>query len=106
MIPRCLERVRNVAKHALSVVANAADFAVHGGGSPYDPGAIRLRNGLMTEANAENGNPAAAASDEVKANAGFVRVTGTRREDDRLGIHGPNIVKVHFVVPPHDCVRA
>jgi len=59
-------------KNAFIIVRDCAGFAVHQMRSAHHPSAKRLADGLMSEADAENGNFASEVPDEIDADAGVL----------------------------------
>ena len=71
-----------------------------------DPRTERLRDGLVSEADAEERQLARERLDGGERDAGGVGVAGTGREDERLGLERPDAVHVDFVVAHHVHLRA
>ena len=61
---------------------------MHRLGRAHDLAAERFADRLVAKADAEDGNLAGSGLDEIKANAGFFRRTGTGREHNCIGIRG------------------
>src|SRR3954465_8989361 len=75
-------RRRDVAKQCAPVMDYLASFAVHQVRRSYDFAAERLTDGLMSEADAEDGDFSCHDANEFDADAGFAWSAGARRDDD------------------------
>ncbi len=98
MVARSFEILREAAKNRSAVVVNFAGFAVHDFFRADDFAAERVADGLMAEANAENGNFSGETLDDGHAQAGFARRAGAGRNNDALGTHARDFVESDFVV--------
>ena len=85
MVARRLERVGQAAKHPFAVVAHRAELAVHDIGRAHHLGPEGLGDGLMAQADAEQGNRTGEALDQFETDAGAVGIAGAGRHDNRLG---------------------
>ena len=74
------QRVGKAAEHILAAVVDERALAVDDLPGRADGAAIVFTDGLVPQADAENGHLAAAQADELKHAAGFVRRTGTGGE--------------------------
>lgn len=101
MVARGFEILREAAKNRLAVVMNFAGFAVHDFFRADDFAAERIADGLMAEANTEDGNFAGEALDDGHAQAGFARRARAGRNNDALRAHARDFVESDFVVAAH-----
>src|SRR3546814_16109647 len=86
MVAGRLEPVRQAGEQAAVGMVDAAELAVHRPRRAHDLAAERLPDRLMTETDAEDRPPAGGLADQVQADAGLVRITWSRRDDDALGL--------------------
>ena len=87
-------------------MVDLAGFAVHELAGADDVAAEGCADGLMAEADAEDGNFAGHVADEADGNAGFLRRAGSGRKDDALGIEGFDFFGRELVVAADDDVGA
>ena len=101
MIARGFEVLREIAKNGFAVVMNFAGLAVHDFFCADDFAAEGVADGLMAEANAENGDFPGEALDDGNAQAGFARGAWAGRNNDALGAHARDFVESDLVVAAH-----
>ena len=80
-------------------------LAVDGDRRAHDPAAERLADGLMPEADAENGNALRGFVDQIEADSRLVGGAGTRREHDRVRIGREHVGARELVVAVDDDLR-
>ena len=102
MIARRSERRRDVVKQCRARMRDVAHLAVHGRGSAGNARAECLADALMPQADAENWQFAGGLGDEVKTDAGAVRVTRAWRDHDPVGRQRHHLVDGYGVVAMHD----
>ena len=100
------ERGGQSGEDAMAVVGDRAGFAVHEFGCTDDLAAEGGSDGLMTEADAENGRFARHALDERHEDAGFLRRAGAGRKQDSFGMERLDLVDGKLVVAANDHLRA
>ena len=88
-------------KHCPVVMHHRAGFAVHEMSGTNHAAAEGFADGLMSQANAEDGNFSREVADEGDADSGLVRRAGARRDDDSLGLQGLHFVDGDLVVASH-----
>ena len=96
-----LEALRHVGEDALPVVPHPARLAVHEALRRDDPAAERLRDGLVSEAHAENRNLPRERLHRRERDARGVGVAGSGRDHEPVRIHRRDSRDVDLVVP-HD----
>src|SRR5665213_1111535 len=85
---------------------NARRLAVHRAPRAYDLSAVRAADRLVSEADAEDGDRRAEASDGAHGNAGFGRRAWTRGDDDVRGRERGDLVERDGIVPDDDGLLA
>ena len=85
VITRRFESVFDVFKNIAAVVLDDINLSVHGLRPADNLCTKRLRNDLVSEAYAEEGEASVAFPHEIETNTRVVGVFGARREDDRPG---------------------
>ena len=103
VVSGCNERILDAGKHTSIVVLNSIRLSMHQFWGSHDFAAKSLPNRLMPKANAQNGKFAVQLLDQRNANSRFGWRAGTRRQNDSLGLHGPNFINRYFIVP--DCLN-
>ena len=98
MVARSGEGARKAMKNGFAIVADLAGLAVHEAGCADDAAAKGLADGLMAEADAQNGKLAGETANQFDADAGFARSAGAGRNDDALGAEGGDLVESDLVV--------
>ena len=98
MIARGFEILREAAKNRFAVVMNFAGLTVHDFFRADDFATERVADGLMAEADAENGNFAGEVLDDGHAQTRFARRAGAGRNNDAFGAHAGDFVECDFVV--------
>src|ERR1700722_8321948 len=101
MIARGGEGLGQIGEDAAAVVFDFAGFAVHQFLSANDATTEGGANGLMAEADAENGNFSGETPDERDADAGFLGRAGAGRYKDTFGAQGGDFVERDLVVAAH-----
>ena len=106
MIARRLEGRGHVLEHALALVADARQLAVHGHGRAHDLAAEHLADRLMAEADAEQRHLRLGRRlDQVHADAGFVGRARAGRQHDACGLQRHRLVDRDLVVAMHGAAR-
>lgn len=85
MVPRGGEGVGQVSEESFAIVTNFTGLAMHQTVGAANLSAENLSNALMSQANAQNGNPAVKMPDVVATEPGVVRRAGPRRNDQKAG---------------------
>jgi hypothetical protein len=85
VVAGCRHRCRQAGKNCFAVVGNGAGFAVHEVGGANDIPSKSRADGLMPEANAENGNFAGEMANQIDADACILGRAGSGRDYDVLG---------------------
>ena len=85
MIAADPQRLGQAGKNAQTIMMDQAFFAVHRLCGPDHPAAKSLADGLMTQTDAEDRDPAGKMADHLQGNPGLVRRAGTGGKDDPLG---------------------
>src|SRR6266581_6336243 len=98
MVARGHEVLRQFAKDGLAIVMDAAGLAVHQRRGAYYFAAEGITNGLVAEADAKDGNLARELADDVDANAGVLRLSGTGRDHDALRLFRGDLIEGDLVV--------
>ena len=92
------KRVRQFAENGFPIVMDLAGFAVEKFWSTNDFPAESRADGLVAEANAENGKFSGKPLDELDRDAGLLRSARTRRNNDALGLAAGDFFDSDFVV--------
>ena len=106
MVASGRHRCGQTVEDGLVIVRDGAGFAVHEVGGADDFSAESCADGLMSEADAEDGNFSGEVADESDADAGILRNAGAGRDDDALGLHGGDIGDGNLIVAAHFDLRA
>jgi len=101
MVARGGEGIGQLAENILVVVMDLAGFAVKKFWSADNLAAKRHANGLMTEADAEDGKFSGEALDQLDRNARLLRGAGAGRDDDALRLTANNLLHSDLVVAMH-----
>ncbi len=94
-------RIGQLAEHALVVVVNRRDFAVHQRFGAYGVAAEGLADGLMAEADAHNRQFAGEMADGVYRNTGFFGGAGAGADNEIVGRECGDFVEGDVVVAAH-----
>ena len=95
------EAVLYAGEQAVAVMVDAVELAMHRLRRAHDASAERLRHHLAAQADAENGNAAAALAHQLQADAGVVGILRPGRENHRVRGKGGNLGGAHGVVARH-----
>ena len=107
MIARRLEGRGHVLEHALVLVFDARQLAVHRLRRAHHLAAEHLTDRLVAEADAQQRHLLlGGGADEIHADAGLVRRAGAGREHDAGGLQRHGLVDRDLVVAMHDALRA
>ena len=98
VIASCGQRGGNSAKNGLAVVFDQAGLAVHQCFCAYDVAAKSRADGLMTEADSEQGNFAGEMANQIDADAGVLGRAGTGRNQDTIGVERSDLADREFIV--------
>ena len=104
MVPHHLERRRQPGEDSAAVVLDARCFAVHDTLGTDDASTVRFADGLMTEADAEDGNRASPATDCVDGDPRLRRSARSGGQHDGVRgeladfIDGDRVVATHVDV--------
>jgi len=101
MVARCGKGVRQLAENIFVVVMNLAGFAVKKFRRADDFAAERRANGLMAEANTEDGKFSGEALDQLDGNARLLRSARAGRNHDAFRLSADNFFDGDFVVAMH-----
>jgi hypothetical protein len=88
------KRLRQALEHPAAVVIDGGDLAVHQLGCAHDAAAEGGADPLVPEADAEHGALGAKPADDVHRNAGILRASRPRRDDDPLRPELGDLVEV------------
>src|SRR5207302_7414240 len=97
---------RNAGEQVGAVVRDAGRLAMYGARGAHDAPTVRLTDGLMPEADAEDRGRRAPRANDVHRDAGLRGRARTGREDDALGRELADFLDRHGVVAPDEQVRA
>ncbi len=101
-----LEGRGHVLEHALALVLDPRQLAVHRLGRPHDLATEHLADRLMAEADAEQRHlRLGRRRDEIHADAGLVRRARARRQHDAVGLQGERVGDRDLVVAMDDAAR-
>lgn len=89
-----------------AVVLDLAGFAMHQFRGTHDFAAESCADGLMSQADPEQGNFAGKMADQVDADSGFLRRAWSRGKQNALGVHGVDFCHSQLVVPAHYDLRS
>jgi hypothetical protein len=89
-----------------AIVVDLAGFAMHELRGTDDVAAEGCADGLMAEADAEDGDFSGHVADELYGDAGFVRGAGTRGKNDAVGCKRLDLLRGEVVVAADDDVGA
>src|SRR5690348_11605439 len=101
VVARGFEILRELAENRFAVVVNPAGFSVHDSFGAHNFAAESVADGLMSEADAENGNFSGEALHDGDAEAGFARRAWAWRNDDALRAYFLDFFERDFVVAAH-----
>src|SRR5215213_4880529 len=102
-----VEAVFEPLEYGLAVVANLGGLAVDWLGRAHDPAAENLADGLVAEADAEDGDVAREVGYQLQRHARVVGHARPRRDDDAVGAYLPfDFAHRDLVVAAHDDLRA
>ena len=101
MVARGLEWVRETDEHATAVVSDHRGLAVHRPLGSDDLAAVRGRDRLVSEADAQNGDPASGLADQLDGDTGILGTTGSGRDDDSVRRSLQNLRDRRLVVSNH-----
>jgi hypothetical protein len=106
VVAGCRERRRQTREHAASIMLNRRGLAMHHAAGALDTPAEHLADGLVTEADAEDRNPAGETFDQRLGNTGLRRRARTRRDHDLLRRQRLDLVGRDLVVANDVHIRA
>jgi hypothetical protein len=101
MVTRGGEGIGKLAKNIFVVVMNLAGFAVKKFWGADDFSAKGNADGLVAQANAQDGKFSGEAFDEFNGDAGFLRSAGTWGNDDALWLAADDFFDGDFIVAVH-----
>src|SRR5436305_12400942 len=87
-----------VLKCSPSLVIHQGCFAMHWFWRSYNVSAVDLPNGLVPQADTQDGNACPEAFNDPARQTCFVGCTWPWRYDDGSGLHGLNFIEGHLVV--------
>jgi len=105
MVARGLERAIDASEHAVALVLDRRELAMHRDGCPHHLAAEHLPDCLVAEADAEQRNGRGRRLDQVKADAGIVRRAGAGRQHDRLRVGANHLGGRDLFVAMHHHLR-
>ena len=105
VITRRFESVFDVFEDIVAIVPDDIDFSMHGHWPADNLCAKRLRNDLVSEAHAEEGEASVAFSHEFETDACVVGVFGARREDDRPGFEREGFFGAQGIIALDACFK-
>ena len=106
MIARGHEVSGNAVEQRRLLMPNLTDFAVHGFRCQNDLRSESLADALVAETNTKDRQLAGRLFDQVEADSGFVRIAGSRREDNSVGAQLYRLVSAEGIVAPNLDLRS
>jgi len=102
MVARGHKIVIQALEYASAVMMDARDFAMNGLGRTDNAAAIDLTNGLVAQADAQDGHDSTSRSNKIEADAGLVWRARPRRQHNRFRTHCKGFGDSQFVVSLDD----
>ena len=101
VIAGCGHGLGRVAEERFAIVLDLAGLAMHKLMRPDHVAAERRTNRLMPQANAQHRKLPSKVPDQFNADAGLLRRTGARRDNDAFRTHGFNLRRSYLVIAAH-----
>jgi hypothetical protein len=106
VVARRSETIRDFREHALAIVADARDLAVHHVLRPHHFAAERLADRLVAQAHAQDRDLPGQAPEQLEGDSGLGRRARPGRNHDAPGIQQRHLIHRGLVVAQHFHLRA